>query len=91
MAIVFTLFVFVAFYFMIIRPQQQRMKAHNAVIASVAAGDEVVSSGGIVGVVKSVGDRDVRFEIAPGVVVTLAKGAIAQKAPSETGPAELGE
>lgn len=92
MAIVFTLFVFVAFYFMIIRPQQQRVRTHNALVASVAVGDEIVSAGGIVGVVKAVAERDVQFEIAPGVVVTLAKGAIANKAPAEpAGPTEIEE
>lgn len=81
------------FYFLMIRPQQQRVRNHNALVASVDVGDEIVSAGGIVGVVKGVADRDVQLEIAPGVVVTLAKGAIAQKAPApaESGPAEIEE
>jgi preprotein translocase subunit YajC len=79
------------FYFLMVRPQQQRVRTHNALVASVDVGDEIVSAGGIVGVVKGVADRDVQLEIAPGVVVTLAKGAIAQKAPAESGPAEIEE
>ena len=90
-ALIFPLVLAVAFYFMLLRPQQQRVKSHNNLVASVAVGDEIVSSGGIVGVVTALGDRDVRLEIAPGVVVTLAKGAIAQKAPSGIGPTEESE
>ena len=82
MQLLFPVLLLAAFYFLLLRPQQQRVKAHNALVASVDVGDEVVSAGGIVGVVKAVEERDVRFEIAPGVTVRLAKGAIAQKAPS---------
>ena len=82
MAYVFLPLLFGAFYFMIIRPQQQRVKSHNNLVSSVAVGDEIVSAGGIVGNITAIGDRDVQLEIAPGVVVKLAKGAIAQKAPA---------
>ena len=81
MAFIFPLLLLAAFYFLLLRPQQQRVRGHNALVASVDVGDEIVSAGGIVGVVKAVDDRDVQFEIAPGVIVTLAKGAISQKAP----------
>jgi preprotein translocase subunit YajC len=86
MQLLFPLVLMAAFYFLLLRPQQQRVKSHNALVASVDVGDEIVSAGGIVGVIKQVGDRDVQLEIAPGVVVTLAKGAIAQKAPSALPP-----
>ena len=82
MQFLFPLLLLAAFYFLLLRPQQQRVKTHNALVASVDVGDEIVSAGGIVGIVTAVDDRDVKFEIAPGVVVTLAKGAIAQKAPT---------
>jgi preprotein translocase subunit YajC len=75
-----------AFYALIMRPQQQRVRKHNDLVSSVAVGDEIVSAGGIVGKVTRVDERDVDFEIAPGVVVKLAKGAIAQKAPAATEP-----
>ena len=90
-ALIFPLVLLAAFYFMLLRPQQQRVKSHNNLVASVAVGDEIVSSGGIVGTVTALGERDVQLEIAPGVVVTLAKGAIAQKAPSAAGPTEESE
>ena len=82
MEFLFPLLLLAAFYFLMLRPQQRRVRTHNELISSVGVGDEIVSAGGIVGVVTAVEDRDVRFEIAPGVVVKLAKGAIAQKAPS---------
>ena len=91
MQVLFPLVLLGAFYLLLLRPQQQRVKSHNALVSSVDVGDEIVSAGGIVGVVKSVAERDVQFEIAPGVVVTLAKGAIAQKAPSASGPVEIEE
>jgi preprotein translocase subunit YajC len=91
MALIFPLLLLGAFYFLLVRPQQQRVRTHNAVVASVEVGDEIVSAGGIVGKVTAVGERDVHFEIAPGVVVTLAKGAIAQKAPTAPDTAETAE
>ena len=81
MPFVFLLLMLAAFYFLIMRPQQQRVRTHNNLVATVAVGDEIVTAGGIVGNITSVGERDVELEIAPGVVVKLAKGAIAQKAP----------
>ena len=88
MEVLFPLVLLGAFYLLLLRPQQKRVKTHNALVASVGVGDEIVSAGGIVGVVTEVDERDVKFESAPGVVVTLAKGAIAQKAP---GAAEITE
>jgi preprotein translocase subunit YajC len=90
-ALIFPLVLLGAFYFLLVRPQQQRVRAHNAVVSSVEVGDEIVSAGGIVGHVTAIGERDVQFEIAPGVVVTLAKGAIAQKAPAASEATETAE
>ncbi|HVT75597.1 MAG TPA: preprotein translocase subunit YajC [Acidimicrobiales bacterium] len=90
-ALIFPLLLLAAFYFLLLRPQQSRVKSHNNLVSSVAIGDEIVSAGGIVGHVTAIGDRDVQFEIAPGVVVTLAKGAIAQRAPSNAAAPEAGE
>jgi len=91
MALIFPLLLLGAFYFLLVRPQQQRVRTHNALVSSVEVGDEIVSAGGIVGHVMSIGERDVQFEIAPGVVVTLAKGAIAQKAPTAADTTETAE
>ncbi len=82
MQFLFPLVLIGAFYFLLLRPQQQRVKSHNALVAAVDVGDEIVTAGGIVGVIRRVDERDIQLEIAPGVVITLAKGAIAQKAPT---------
>jgi preprotein translocase subunit YajC len=84
--LIFSALLIAGMYFMIIRPQQQRVRKHGALVTSIAVGDEIVSAGGIVGVIKRIDERDVQFEIAPAVVVTLAKGAIAQKAPDVSEP-----
>lgn len=69
----------VAFYFLLIRPQQRRTRQHQQLIQSITVGDEVVTSGGIIGKVQGVEDRTVDVEIAPGTVVKFAKLAIANK------------
>ncbi len=71
--------VFAIFYFLVIRPQQKRMKEHQAMIDAVKRGDTVVTSGGIIGKVVRIGaEGDLRVEIANGVQVQLLKGAISE-------------
>jgi preprotein translocase subunit YajC len=67
------------FYFMLIRPQKKRVEQHRALISSVDQGDEVVTIGGMHGVVKTIGDDDVEIEIAPGTVVRFTRAAIARR------------
>lgn len=65
-------------YFLIIRPQQQRLKAHQALIAGVKRGDTVVTSGGIIGKVTKVMENDeVVVEIAEDVRIRVVKSTIA--------------
>ncbi|WP_230768950.1 preprotein translocase subunit YajC [Sphingomonas sp. Leaf4] len=72
------LLIFVAFYFLLIRPQQKRMKTLQASIASVKRGDTVVTSGGILGRVTKVEDAIVEVEIAPNTRVRVVKATIAE-------------
>ncbi|HEX8232294.1 MAG TPA: preprotein translocase subunit YajC [Caulobacteraceae bacterium] len=72
------LVLFVLFYFLLIRPQQRRMKAHKEMIGSVKRGDTVVLSSGIVGKVTGVGDTEVTVEIAPNTPVKVVKGMIGE-------------
>jgi preprotein translocase subunit YajC len=65
------------FYFLIIRPQQQRLKTHQALIANVRRGDVVVTSGGIVGKIIKVVDDEVLVEIAENVRIRVVKSTIA--------------
>ena len=68
------LVVFVAvFYFLLIRPQQKRMKEQQAMLSRLAAGDEVVTGGGILGRITEVNDPFVTLEIAEGVRIKVQK------------------
>ena len=71
--------IFVIFYFLLIRPQQQKMKLHRAMVEALRRGDQVVTSGGIVGKVSKVQeDGMVEVEIAEGVKVKVIKATISQ-------------
>jgi preprotein translocase subunit YajC len=70
-------------YVLLVRPAQRRSKSHSAMQAGVVVGDEIISAGGIHGVVKDAEDDELQLEIAPGVVVTLDRRAIAAVAVSE--------
>ena len=70
------LLMFVAFYFLLIRPQQKRAKDHAATIAAVKKGDTVVTAGGIVGKVVKVDEQFAEVEIAPTVKVKVVKTTI---------------
>ncbi|MFB9222214.1 preprotein translocase subunit YajC [Paracoccus cavernae] len=68
--------VFVIMYFLMIRPQQKRMKEHRAMVEAVKKGDEVITQGGIIGKVVGVRDGEVEVEIATGVKVRVIKSTI---------------
>ena len=69
--------IFVVFYFLLIRPQQKKMKEHRAMLDALRRGDRVVTGGGIVGTVVKVGtDDEVMIEIAEGVRVRVLKPTI---------------
>jgi preprotein translocase subunit YajC len=72
------------FYFMLIRPQQRRAKEHQALVSKLAAGDEVVTGGGLLGRVTDVGDTFVTLEVADGVRIKVQKVQITQLMPKGT-------
>jgi preprotein translocase subunit YajC len=77
MSLVPFVLIFVIMWFLIIRPQQRRVKAHQEMIKNVRRGDTVVTSGGIVAKVsKVIDDGEIEAEIADGVRVRLVKGMI---------------
>jgi preprotein translocase subunit YajC len=67
-----------AFFLLIVLPQRRRNTAHRALLASLAVGDDVVTIGGILGTIREIDDERIELEIAEGVVVTVARNAIAQ-------------
>lgn len=76
---VFLLLFMAAVYFLMLRPQQQRVARQRALVSSLEPGDEVVTAGGIIGFVRRLDDERLWLEIAPGVEITLLRGAVAQK------------
>jgi preprotein translocase subunit YajC len=75
---------FVIFYFLLFRPQQKRAKEHQNLISKLAAGDEVVTGGGLLGKVTDVGDTFVTLEIADGVRIKVQKVQVTQLMPKGT-------
>jgi len=69
----------VAFYLLMIRPQQKRQKEHQALMASLVEGDRVVTIGGVYGTVRTLEDSRVGLEIAEGVIVEFDRAAVARK------------
>jgi preprotein translocase subunit YajC len=68
--------IFAVFWFLLIRPQQKRMKEHKAKIESVKKGDQVVTGGGLVGKVARVDEHYVDIELAPGMKVKAVKSTL---------------
>lgn len=66
------------FYFLVIRPQQKRMKQHRELIAGIRRGDQVVTSGGLIGKVTKVTDDELQVELADGVRVRVVRNTIAE-------------
>ena len=75
---------FVVLYFIMIRPQMKRQKEHRAMIDALAKGDEVVTSGGLLGKVARLGEGFVHLEVAEGVEVQIQRSAVAQVLPKGT-------
>ncbi|KYG61316.1 preprotein translocase subunit YajC [Bdellovibrio bacteriovorus] len=71
------IFIFVIFYFLIIRPQAKRQKDHQKFLSEVKRGDEVITSSGILGRVEGITDQFVTLEIADGVKVKMLRSQIA--------------
>ncbi|MBT3257983.1 MAG: preprotein translocase subunit YajC, partial [Deltaproteobacteria bacterium] len=67
---------FAIFYFLLIRPQQKKAKAHKQLLSAIKKGDRIVSSGGLHGLVTGLTDDVVTVEIAPKVRVKIARGSI---------------
>jgi preprotein translocase subunit YajC len=78
-AILPILLLIVLMYFLLIRPQQRRMREQQALLAAVAEGDEVLTTAGVYGFITAMEGDVVWVEIAEGVEVRVAKGAIARR------------
>ena len=74
-----------AMWLLLIRPQQQRVKAHRELIESLAVGDEVLTVGGLFGRIIDVNEDRVTLAVSPTVDLTFAKPAISQRIGPESG------
>ena len=79
--------IFAIMYFLLIRPQQKKMKDHRAMVEAVRRGDLIVTQGGMIGKIAKVNDQEVEVEVASGVKVRIAKHTIAEVR-SKTEPAD---
>jgi preprotein translocase subunit YajC len=84
MSVLPILLMFVALYFLMIRPQMKKAKEHKMLLAALAAGDEVITQGGIAGKIADVGDIFVKVTVASGVDITVQKGSISTVLPKGT-------
>jgi len=76
--------IFVVFYFLLIRPQAKRAKEHKAMVAALGVGDEVVTSGGILGRITETGEQFLTVEIASGVQVKVQRHTVTNVVPKGT-------
>jgi len=80
--------IFAIMWFLLIRPQQKKMKDHTAMVAALRRGDQVITQGGLIGKVAKVkDDNEVEVELGEGVKVRVVKSTIAQVL-NKTEPAE---
>lgn len=68
----------VGMYVLLVRPQQRRLKAQRTLLATIAAGDRVVTAGGLIGTIRVLTDERVTLEVAPGVELQVLRAAISR-------------
>jgi preprotein translocase subunit YajC len=76
--IVPTMLIIGIMYFLMIRPQQKRLKEHQAMVSALRRGDTVVTSGGIIGKVTKVDDQELQVEIAEGVRIKIVRSTVSE-------------
>jgi preprotein translocase subunit YajC len=69
---------FAVFYFLLIRPQQKRVKEHSELVRSLEPGDDVLTNGGLYGTITTIDGQIAELEIADGVVVRIQRAAVAE-------------
>ena len=78
---IFMIGMVVIFYFLLIRPQQKRMKEHRNMVTALKKGEEVVTNGGMLGKIVEMGEQYMTVEIADGVQVKIQRHAVATVLP----------
>ena len=79
--------IFIIFYFLLIRPQQRRVKQHQQMVSEVKPRDTAITNGGLIGKVTKVDENEVELEVAQGVRVRVVKSMLSDIRPHGTKPA----
>lgn len=82
--LMFPILLLVVMYFIMIRPQMKRAKEHRTMLEKLSKGDEVITSGGIAGTVRDIGDSFISIEVSDNVLLRVQKGAIGHVLPKGT-------
>ena len=80
--------IFAIFYFILIRPQQKKMKEHKKMVDDLKKGDEIITGGGIYGIVENVTPDTLTVKIAEGTKVKITRGSVAHVVTGEDKPKE---
>jgi len=81
------LLIFVIFYFLLIRPQQRRVKQHQSMVMAVKPRDTAITNGGLIGKVTKVDENEVELEVAQGIRVRVVKSMLSDIRPHGSKPA----
>jgi preprotein translocase subunit YajC len=76
--------IFIAFYFLLIRPQQKKQKAHTEMVGALQVGDEVMTAGGILGRITAVSDHYAVVQISDNTEIKIQKASVSQVVPKGT-------
>ena len=76
--------IFIAFYFLLIRPQQKKQKAHSEMVSALQVGDEVMTAGGILGRITAVSDHYAVVQISDNTEIKIQKASVSQVVPKGT-------
>ena len=76
--------IFVAFYFLLIRPQQKKQKAHSSLVAALKEGDEILTAGGMLGKITGVSEHYVVVKISENTEIKMQKSSVSQIVPKDT-------
>jgi preprotein translocase subunit YajC len=76
--------IFIAFYFLLIRPQQKKQKAHSEMVSALQVGDEVMTAGGILGRITAVSDHYAVVQISDNTEIKIQKSSVSQVVPKGT-------
>jgi len=82
------LLIMVIFYFLLIRPQQKKLKEHRGMVDSLSKGDKVMTGGGVYGKITAVKDDTLKVEIAEGVIIKVKRDTVAGLAETAPAPAK---